>query len=288
MNHMLFLGFGLSAQTLAPRLDKTHWRITGTSRSAAGADRVRALGHEGVVFDDLKGIPDDVTHIVSSVPPDRMGDPVLAHLGAALVANASKLQWVAYLSTTGVYGDHGGAWTDENTPLTPNTERGERRLQAEQAWLHLYHQYGLPLHIFRLAGIYGPGRNQLLSVRDGTAKRVIKTGQVFSRVHVEDIAGILQASMTRPHPGRAYNVADDEPCPPQDVVEHAARLLGEPVPPDVPFEAAELSPMARSFYADSKRVSNDRVKSELGYRFIYPNFRAGLAALLATLPVLPQ
>ena len=279
MNHMLFFGFGFSAQALASRLDRKSWRISGTSRTAEGAAAISAQGHDGLVFDALTHIPESVTHIVSSVPPDADGDPVLRRFARDL---ARPFAWVAYLSTTGVYGDHGGAWTDEETPLTPNTERGLRRLAAEEAWLALHRRSGLPVHIFRLAGIYGPGRNQLVSVRDGTAKRIVKQGQVFSRIHVDDIAGILLASMHAPHPGRAYNVADDEPSPPQDVVAHAAGLLGLPVPPAIPFEEAELSPMARSFYADSKRVSNARVKQELGYRFRYPSYREGLQALLST------
>jgi nucleoside-diphosphate-sugar epimerase len=280
MNHILFFGFGFSAEALTRRLDPAQWRITGTSRSEEGAARLRARGVNGVRFDALNDIPDDVTHIVSSVPPGDSGDPVLLRFGAALQRQVHRLTWAAYLSTTGVYGDHGGAWIDEATTLTPNTERGRRRLAAEEAWLRLHRLNGLPLHIFRLAGIYGPGRNQLETVLDGTAKRIIKEGQVFSRIHVDDIAGILLASMARPHPGTAYNVADDDPCPPQDVVEHAAELLGKPVPPAIAFADAELSPMARSFYADSKRVANRRVKEELGYRFLYPSFHEGLAALL--------
>ena len=280
MNHILFFGFGFSAEALTRRLDPAQWRITGTSRSEEGAARLRARGVNGVRFDALNDIPDDVTHIVSSVPPGDSGDPVLLRFGAALQRQVHRLTWAAYLSTTGVYGDHGGAWIDEATTLTPNTERGRRRLAAEEAWLRLHRLNGLPLHIFRLAGIYGPGRNQLETVLDGTAKRIIKEGQVFSRIHVDDIAGILLASMVRPHPGTAYNVADDDPCPPQDVVEHAAELLGKPVPPAIAFADAELSPMARSFYADSKRVANRRVKEELGYRFLYPSFHEGLAALL--------
>ena len=279
MNHILFLGFGFSAGALARRLSSAQWRISGTSRTDEGAAAIRTQGYEGIRFDTLDAIPDSVTHVVSSVPPGAEGDPILHRLGPSLAAAAHRLAWVAYLSTTGVYGDHAGGWIDEQTPLTPNTERGWRRLWAEEAWRRLHTEHALPLHIFRLAGIYGPGRNQLLSVLDGTAKRVIKPGQVFSRVHVEDIAGILLASMDRPHPGTAYNVADDEPCPPQDVVAHAARLLDRPVPPDIPFEAAALSPMARSFFADSKRVSNALVKSDLGYSFIYPSYREGLAAL---------
>ncbi len=280
MKHVLFLGFGFSASTLAAGLDKSEWRITGTSRSAESAAAITALGHDGVVFDGLEEIPQSVTHIVSSIPPDDDGDPVLRRFAAQLT---ERFTWVAYLSTTGVYGDHGGAWIDEATPLTPNTERGQRRCHAEMAWLGLHESQGLPVHFFRLAGIYGPGRNALLSVRDGTAKRIIKPGQVFSRIHVEDIAGILLGSMAKPNPGRGYNVADDFPCPPQDVIAHAATLLGMPVPPDIAFAEATLSPMARSFYADSKRVSNARVRAELDYIFRYPSYREGLADLLKTL-----
>ncbi len=277
MKHILFFGFGFSAQALARWLDPSQWVVTGTSRTDEGAAVISTQGHRGVRFDQLHAIPQDVTHIVSSVPSDARSDPVLQRFGDEIAARAAAFTWVAYLSTTGVYGDHGGAWIDETTPLVPSTERGHRRLLAEQAWASIL---GLPLHIFRLAGIYGPGRNQLESVRDGTAKRIIKQGQVFSRIHVEDIAGILLASMARPNPGAAYNCADDEPCPPQDVVAYAAQLLGVPPPPDVQFEDAELSPMARSFYAESKRVSNKRVKEELGYHMQYPNHRVGLKALL--------
>ncbi len=193
------------------------------------------------------------------------------------------MKWVGYLSTTGVYGDRGGDWVDEDSPLEPTTARGQRRLEAERSWLRLHSDFGLPVHLFRLAGIYGPGRNTLLNVRDGSAKRIIKPGQIFSRIHVEDIAGVLAASIAKPNPGRAYNVCDDEPCPPQEVVAFAADLLGLPLPPEIPFEQAELSPMAKSFYADSKRVSNRRIKTELGYKLIYPNYRDGLRALLPTL-----
>ncbi len=278
--HILFFGFGFSAHALARKLSASQWKVTGTSRSAEGASAIAAQGFSGVVFDALEAIPEDVTHIVSSVPPDAEGDPVLRRFGKQLSERAGTVEWAAYLSTTGVYGDHGGAWVDENTPLTPNTERGHRRLNAENAWLELHRANALPLHIFRLAGIYGPGRNALENLRDGTAKRVIREGQIFSRIHVDDIAGILQASMQHPNPGRAYNVADDEPCPPQDVITYGAELLGIAPPPEVPFESAELSPMARSFYMDSKRVSNVRLKQELGYEFQYPNYRVGLQSLL--------
>jgi hypothetical protein len=272
--HMLFFGFGFSAEALARRLDPAIWQISGTSRSVEGAAKIAARGHTGLAFGDMDMIPATVTHIVSSVPPDTQGDPVLRKFSGQLAARAKYFEWVAYLSTTGVYGDHGGAWVDEDTPLTPNTERGHRRQTAETAWLEL------PVHIFRLAGIYGPGRNALESLKDGTAKRVIREGQVFSRIHVEDIAGILEASMAHPNPGRAYNVADNESCPPQDVITYGAELLGIPPPPEIPFENAELSPMARSFFMDSKRVSNARVKDELGYEFLFPDYRVGLKSLL--------
>jgi nucleoside-diphosphate-sugar epimerase len=275
--HMLFFGLGFSAEALARRLDPTNWKITGTSRSVEGAARIAALGHTGVVFSEMDIVPYDVTHIVTSIPPDADGDPVLRKFSVQLAARAASFEWLAYLSTTGVYGDHAGAWVDEDTALTPNTERGHRRQSAETAWRALHN---LPVHIFRLAGIYGPGRNALESLKDGTAKRVIRAGQIFSRIHVEDIAGILEASISKPNPGRAYNVADDEPCPPQDVITYGAGLLGIAPPPEIPFEGAYLSPMARSFFMDSKRVSNARVKTELNYRFQFPNYKLGLKSLL--------
>lgn len=283
MNHILFFGLGFSARALAQRLAAQGWTISATSRSAEGAAAIVGKGYRGFVFDGSSPLPpeafDGVTHVVTSAPPDKDGDPVLRQHAGDFARRAAQFQWVAYLSTTGVYGDHAGGLVTEETPLTPNTERGERRLEAEMEWLELWRRHHLPVHIFRLAGIYGPGRNQLLSLLDGSAKRVIKPGQIFSRIHVEDIATVLEASIAKPHPGRAYNVCDDEASPPQDVVEYGARLLGLPVPPDVAFEEAQLSPMARSFYADSKRVSNARLKAELGVRLTYPTYREGLGEI---------
>ena len=282
MNHLLCFGFGFSARTLATRLDKRAWKISATSRDPEGIAGINAQGFHGFLFDRKLQIAPDVMHLLISAPPDENGDPVLRLFQEQLQRLSKQLKWVGYLSTTGVYGDRGGDWVDEDSPLEPNTARGHKRLDAEKSWLKLHIDYGLPVHLFRLAGIYGPGRNQLLTVLNGSAKRIIKPGQIFSRIHVEDIAGVLAASIARPNPGRAYNVCDDEPCPPQEVVEHAANLLGLPIPPEIPFEQAELSPMAKSFYADSKRVSNQRIKNELGYKLIYPTYREGLTAINVT------
>jgi len=283
MTHLLCFGLGFSARVLAERLAAKGWTVTATSRSAEGAEKIRAAGYNALVFDGTAPLPatawEGVTHVVVSAPPGADGDPVLGLHAGDIAARARQFRWIAYLSTTGVFGDHGGALVTEETPLTPNTDRGHKRLLAENQWLALWRSHGLPVHIFRLAGIYGPGRNQLLSLLDGTAKRVIKEGQIFSRIHVADIANVLEASIAKPNPGGAYNVCDDEAAPPQDVVEYGAKLLGLPVPPAIPFEAAELSPMARSFYADSKRVSNARLKRELGVSLSYPSFREGLAEI---------
>ena len=277
MKHLLCFGFGFSAEALAHKLDPIEWSVAGTSRSPEGVAAINTQGFEGVLFDELQTIPESVTHIVTSVPPRDDGDPVLLRFKDELMSRAKTLEWVAYLSTTGVYGDRGGEWVDEESDLRPNTDRGQRRVDAEAAWQQVS---GLPLHIFRLAGIYGPGRNAFESLKSGKAQRVIKQGQIFSRIHVEDIAGVLLASINEPNPGRIYNMADDEPCPPQDVIAYAAELLGLPIPPDIPFEDAKLSAMAKSFYADSKRVSNVRIKNELSYELKYPNYRVGLNALL--------
>lgn len=284
MTHLFCFGLGFSARVLAARLSERGWIVSATSRRPEGLAAIAAAGYRAVPFGGGSMLPEDaldgVTHLLVSAPPDADGDPVLRAAGPAIARRAGTLAWAGYLSTTGVYGDHGGGLVTEETALTPGTERGRRRLLAETQWLAMWRDHGLPVHIFRLAGIYGPGRNALQSLREGKARRVIKPGQIFSRIHVDDIATVLEASMARPYPGRAYNVCDDEACPPQDVVEFGARLLGLPVPPDIPFEEAVLSPMARSFYEDSKRVSNARMKDELGVRLRYPTYREGLRALL--------
>ena len=274
MKTLLSLGHGYSAQALARRLLADGWRVIGTTRRADRAARLRDAGGEPLVWPgDLTEALSRATHILVSAAPDAGGDPFLSVARDQIAA--SRPEWVGYLSTTGVYGDHHGGWVDEATPLTPASQRGALRVSAEQQW----RETGLPLHIFRLAGIYGPGRGPFEKVRDGTARRIIKPGQVFSRIHVDDIAQVLEASIRQPNPGAAYNVCDDDPAPPEDVLSHAARLLGLPEPPAIPFDEAEMTPMARSFYSESKRVRNDRIKDELGVRLIYPTYREGLEAL---------
>ncbi len=283
MPRLFCFGLGYSALALARALKASGWRVVGTCRSEDTRKALAAEGIEAHLFDRDRPLVDPsvalggTTHLLSSVPPDDRGDPVLdCHAEAVAALDTS---WIGYLSTTGVYGDRSGDWVDESSDLRPAGERGRRRVEAEEGWLDLWRRHGRPVHLFRLAGIYGPGRGPFEQVRSGTAKRVIKPGQVFSRIHVEDIVQVLEASMARPHPGTAYNVCDDEAAPPQDVIVEASRLLGIPPPPEIPFETADLSPMARSFYDELKRVSNRRIKEELGVRLRYPTYREGLAAL---------
>lgn len=283
---LFVFGLGYSALALGERLRAEGWTVAGTVREDDKAAVLRRAGYAVHRFDrdrplsDVAAVLAGATHLLSSVPPDRDGDPVLDRHGpdirAAAMGSAGGLAWIGYLSTTGVYGDRGGDWVDEESELRPSGERGRRRVAAEAGWSAL----GLPLHIFRLAGIYGPGRSALDTVRAGRAKRIDKPGQVFSRIHVADIARALRASMAAPRPGAVYNVCDDDPAPPGDVIAHACRLLGVEPPEPEPFETADLSPMARSFYADSKRVRNGRLKRELGLDLLYPDYRAGLAAIL--------
>lgn len=276
MSQRLFcFGLGYSARALVALLRPRGWHVAGTARSAEAVDGIAPIRFDGAgPMADTTELR-RATHVLVSAPPGRDGDPVLRWHAADLKA-APNLCWVGYLSTTGVYGNRDGGWVDEASPLAANTMRGRRRVAAERAWLAT----GLPVHLFRLAGIYGPGRNQLETVRSGRAQRIDKPGQVFSRIHVDDIAQVLAASIERPAPGRAYNVCDDEAASPAEVVAFAARLLGVEPPPLVPFERAQMSAMGRSFYADNKRVANERIKDELGVRLRYPTYRDGLRALL--------
>lgn len=277
---LLSLGHGYSARHLTRRLLPKGWRIAGTTRDPEKFQSFHSAGVTPLLWDRNAILPwlENASHVLISAGPTEEGDPTLALLKSDIQKYAKNLKWVGYLSTTGVYGDAQGGWVDETAPLAPTTERGRRRVRAETAWSSIPN---LPLHIFRLAGIYGPGRGPFAKVREGTARRIIKPGQVFSRIHVDDIAQVLHASMQAPNPGMAYNLCDDDPAPPQDVILHAAELLGKTPPPEITFDEAELSPMARSFYAESKRVRNDRIKTELGVTLIHPDYRSGLAAVLA-------
>ncbi|MFT6559478.1 SDR family oxidoreductase [Sneathiella sp.] len=274
-------GFGYTAGEIA-RL-QPDWRIRGTTRSLTASPNKK----EGVPLLQFDGqapiagfleIAQDVSHILISVPPGEDGDPVYRVMGE-LLCRLPNLKWVGYLSTTGVYGDLGGGAATEETPCNPSGIRGQRRLDAERAWTRLYQKQGLPVHIFRLPGIYGPGRNQLVSLKAGKAHRIVKEGHVFSRIHVHDLARILIASMEKPHPGTVYNVADEYAAPPQDVVTYAAELLGIDPPPYQDFDTAEMSAMARSFYSDSKTIVNKKIKEELGISFKYPTYKEGLKSL---------
>ena len=280
---LLSLGHGYSAEALSARLIGEGWTVIGTTRSQDKADRIRATGVEPVRWppEDPAALLSRATHLLVSIGPDREGDPALRHMGEAIRRAAPTLAWAGYLSTTGVYGDRQGGWVDEDDECRPSTRRGQWRLDAERAWAAIP---GLALHIFRLAGIYGPGRGPFAKVRAGTARRIVKPGQVFSRIHVDDIAEVLLASIRRPAPGRVYNVCDDEAAPPEDVIAHAARLLGVEPPPVQDYATAEMTEMARSFYAESKRVSNRRIREELGVVLRYPTYREGLAALLEAEP----
>ncbi|MEP3442460.1 MAG: SDR family oxidoreductase [Sulfitobacter sp.] len=279
---LLSIGHGYSARALAARLVPEGWHIVGTTRSEKKLAQIAATGVEPLLWpgNDITPLIQEFPNILISAGPGPDGDPVLAHLWDAFRQAAPTMRWLGYLSTTGVYGDHQGAWVDEQTPLSPSTRRGAARVVAEAAWQAIP---DLPLHIFRLAGIYGPERGPFAKVRNGTARRIIKEGQVFSRIHVEDIALGLELSLERPMAGAVFNMCDDDPAPPEDVIGHAAELLGMPVPPAIAFDEADMTPMARSFYAESKRVRNDHIKQALGWSPIYPDYRTGLAAMLAKL-----
>jgi len=278
---LISFGHGYVAQALGQALLADGWQVFGTTRDASRADALANTGVTPLLWSDegaIRAAMGQASHLLASAAPSPQGDPVLAAFGPNIATAAPRLRWAGYLSTTGVYGDHQGAWVDEDTPLTPSTARGQARVLAEAEWQALT---ALPLHIFRLAGIYGPGRGPFAKLRAGTAQRIVKPGQVFSRIHRDDIVRVLRASMAHPNPGRMYNLCDDDPAPPQDVIGHAAQLLGLPMPPEIAFDQADLGPMARSFYAESKRVSNARIKQELGVSLAYPTYRQGLASLLA-------
>lgn len=284
--HLFCFGLGYSAQILAGRLLETGWRVSGTCRSEDKAASLRSLGIAAYPFDqdqhlrDVSTVLDGVTHLLSSVPPDANGDPVLAAHGNDLRKLGSDLHWMGYLSTIGVYGDRQGRWVDEQCAPQPISDGSRRRVIAEEQWLALGSTLDVPAHVFRLPGIYGPGgRNQIDVVKAGHARRIVKPAQVFNRIHVDDLASVLMASMASAGGSPIYNVSDDEPAPADHVVAYAAELLGMEPPPEEPFENAELSPFAKHFYAECKRVRNELIKEELGVTLRYPTYRQGLAAI---------
>lgn len=283
-------GYGYTACHLADALQAdgrgATWRFAGTTRSKSKRALLRENQVEAYLFDDEKPLGDPIammagtTHLLISTPPNQEGDPVFDYHGEDLIQLMPELEWVGYLSTTGVYGDRDGAWVSEETPIRPTTIRGTRRAKAEHQWLSLLENYNIPVHIFRLAGIYGPGRSALDSVRSGIARRIVKPGHAFCRAHVLDIADTIIHSMMAPSPGQIYNVADDEPAPSYEVIAYASRLLGREPPPLVRFEDANLAPITISFYSENKSVRNSKIKDLLGVRLRYPNYRVGLEGCL--------
>jgi len=278
-------GLGYSAQALAGPLAARGWEIAGTVRDPGTLERLKQRGYKMARFadpsdrDGVANLLRGTTHLLHSIPPVAGVDPVLAQFRDQLAALAS-LRWVGYLSTVGVYGGSDGAWVDESMKPEPRNARTEARVAAEKEWLAFGEETGCPVQIFRLAGIYGPGRSAFDKLRDGTARRIVKQGQVFNRIHVDDIASTLEASIARPRQGAIYNIADNYPAPPDEVIAYAAELAGLPLPPAVPFEEAELTPMARSFYEGNRRIANHLIKSELGVQLAFPSYREGLVAVL--------
>ncbi|MEE1656277.1 SDR family oxidoreductase [Microvirga sp. CF3062] len=283
MNLFIF-GLGYTALQFVHHYRHRFTNVCGTVRSAEKAEVIRGSGIQAFQFDGPTFDSAIVQHLertdalLISAPPADGRDPVLEQF-SRVIAEAPCLRWVGYLSTVGVYGDAGGAWVDETTPPNPATARARHRIAAERQWLEMGEGAPFAVQIFRLAGIYGPSRSALTKVADGTAKRIVKPGQVFNRIHSEDIAQVLMASIVQPARNAIYNVADDEPGPPQDVIAFAAELLGREAPPEIPFDEADQTPMARAFYEDNKRVRNVRIKSELSVMLRYPTYRHGLQAL---------
>ncbi|WP_334148013.1 SDR family oxidoreductase [Hyphomicrobium sp.] len=280
------LGLGYTAEAFARRLRPRGWAVGGTARTPEGVQRIAALGYDAVLFDGTAPAPEvsraitAATHLLVSAGPDEHGDPSLRHHGRD-IARAAGLGWIGYLSTIGVYGSSDGAWVDETSMPKPGSERTRRRLAAEDDWLAFGRTCGKTVQVFRLGGIYGPGRSAVDDLRNGTARRIVKPGQVFNRIHVEDIASVLTAAAEGRGSHTVYNVTDGAPSPPQDVIVHAATLMGLAPPAEIPFESAPLTPMGKSFYAENRRVRSRRVVEDLGVTLRYPSYREGLAAILA-------
>ncbi len=277
------LGYGYVAAALARRLKLEGWQIAGTTTSEEKAGAMRESGIEAHHWQGDHFNPawlDGADAILISTPPGKKGCPAFYAASDAIIERREGIKWIGYLSTNGVYGDHNGALVDETSDLKPTSERARARIAAEAEWAGLGVAWLLPLIFFRLPGIYGPGRSALDTVRAGKARRIFKEGQVFNRMHVDDIAAALAASMENPRIHDLYNLADDDPSPPQDVIDYACRLLNVAPPPLTPLDEADISDMAKSFYSDNKRVSNARTKEALGVTLKYPTYREGLDALM--------
>ncbi|MDE1995485.1 MAG: SDR family oxidoreductase [Rhizobiaceae bacterium] len=281
--HVMIFGCGYSGTAIAKAFAAPGVRITGTTRSP---DKVELLARDGIeafVFDGetvdpaLSEAMKTATHLVQSIAPGKSGDPLLRLARLNIRALMPNLEWIAYLSTVGVYGDHKGAWISEETSLHPVSERSVERVEAEDGWHNVGIRLGIPVAVLRLSGIYGPGRNAFCNLEKGTARRLIKANQVFNRIRVEDI-GACAKFLSEHELGGIYNVTDNEPAPPQDIIVEAARLMGVEPPPEQPFETAELTPMARSFYGENKRVSNQRLRAA-GFTFRFPEYRMSLSEL---------
>ena len=286
--NLFCFGFGFAAQALAERLHSKNWTVSGTCRvtdQRACLTNAPLFSFDGThdskeIFESLS----KTTHLLISIPPQTSGDVVLKNFSSNIAKN-KNLQWIGYISSTGVYGDTQGEWVNESSPLQPATELNVRRVESELAWLKMAKQNGCPVMVFRCVGIYGPGRNLLISVKQGRARRIEKPGLVFSRIHVEDLAQTLESSIQKPKSGEIYNVCDDEPAPPSEAVEYAFKLLNISPPPLIPFDSAELSEVARGFYKACKRVSNKKIKEELGIKLKYPNYRIGLDEIFKSMKI---
>lgn len=282
--NLFCFGLGYTSTRLALKLKNYNWDISGTLRKATANKHSELPGIKCIPFDNQQQmIPNanlfsDAKFLLSSIPPDESGDPVIRQYKDD-IANSRSILWVGYLSTTGVYGNRDGDWVDENDKPLPGNERSRRRVLAEKQWLNLWETHGVPIHIFRLAGIYGPTRNALDSVLTGRAKRIHKPGHAFSRIHVDDIVQVLLASMSTPNSGSIYNVCDNEPAPPSEIISYASQLLGIKPPPLENFDPKNLSPMALTFWSENRRVHNNRIKDELDIKLYYPDYRVGLTAL---------
>ncbi len=280
---IFLFGAGYSARAFSRLMTGEAERIDGTTRNEQNFPLLEKSGIAPIIFDGETASPDLIdrlaksTHVVISISPRESGDPSLAIVEEALRRPGNTIRWIGYLSTVGVYGNHDGNWIDETAPLAPTSRRSLERVEAESAWEALSERHGTPVALLRLSGIYGPGRNAFVNLERGTARRIIKDGQVFNRIHVDDIAGSLRF-LAGTNSGGAFNITDSEPAPPQDVVAYAAELMGVAIPPEIPFEQADLTPMGRSFYGENKRVSNQHIKA-LGYDFIYPDYKAAFSAM---------